>query len=107
MAQSTKPAAKRASAKQAVIRTGGKQYRVSEGDELVVEKLAGKKLTFPALAVVDSGELSTGKATVQAEALGDEKGSKLVVFKMKPKKRSRVKAGHRQAGTRIRITKIG
>ncbi|MDP4000264.1 MAG: 50S ribosomal protein L21 [bacterium] len=101
MAQSTQ------SAKHAIIQTGGKQYRVSEGDELVVEKLESKKLTFPALAVVDGGALGEKKATVHAEALGDEKGPKLVVFKMKPKKRSRVKAGHRQSGTRIRITKIG
>ncbi|MEX2043685.1 MAG: 50S ribosomal protein L21 [Patescibacteria group bacterium] len=93
-------------AKRAIIRTGGKQYRVGEGDEIVVEKLDGKKLTFPALAVISDGTLGERKATVQAEALGDEKGPKLIVFKMKPKKRSRVKAGHRQLGTRIRITKI-
>ncbi|HEY8109063.1 MAG TPA: 50S ribosomal protein L21 [Patescibacteria group bacterium] len=96
-----------ASTKQAVISTGGKQYRVAEGDELIVEKLDSKKLTFPALAVVADGELAARKATVQAEALGDAKGPKLTIFKMKPKKRSRVKNGHRQHGTRIRITKIG
>ena len=105
MAQSTQ--SEKQPATQAVITTGGKQYRVREGDELVVEKLDGKKLTFPALAVVSGGALADRKATVYAEALGDEKGPKLVVFKMKPKKRSRVKAGHRQTGTRIRITKIG
>lgn len=94
-------------AKRAVIETGGKQYRVSEGDELVVEKLDGKKLTFPALAVVSDGELTSKAVTVHAEAVRAAKGPKLTVFKMKPKKRSRVKAGHRQAGTLIRITKIG
>ncbi len=90
----------------AIIQTGGKQYRVREGDELVVEKLDGKKLSFPALAIVADDTVTRGKGTVQAESVTDTKGPKLVIFKMKPKKRYRVKAGHRQAGTHIRITKI-
>ncbi|MDP9212258.1 MAG: 50S ribosomal protein L21 [bacterium] len=90
----------------AIIQTGGKQYRVQEGDELVVEKLTDKKLSFPALAVTADGTVTRGKGTVQAEAVEETKGPKLVIFKMKPKKRSRVKNGHRQAGTRIKVTKI-
>lgn len=82
----------------AVIKTGGKQYLVKEGDEVLVEKLAAAKtVSFKSL---------TGGKTVKASVLGAEKGPKLVVFKFRPKKKYRKKTGHRQGLTRIKIDKI-
>lgn len=92
----------------AVIVTGGKQYLVSEGDELAVEKLADQKsITFKPLAVTKAGALVPAKSPkVTATVLGAVKGPKLVVFKMRPKKQSRVKTGHRQQLTQVRIDAI-
>ena len=99
----------------AVIKTGGKQYRVEEGQTLLVERLrdepgATVELTPLLLAgdgdpVLDAAALS--KATVQAEIVGHERGKKLRVFKFKPKRGYRRRTGHRQELTRLRITKIG
>lgn len=83
----------------AVIATGGKQYLVHEGDEVLVEKLPEQK-------TISFKSLSDGK-TVTASVVEQAKGEKLVVFKMRAKKRSRKKAGHRQALTKLRIDKIG
>lgn len=82
----------------AVIKTGGKQYLVKEGDELLVEKLGDQK-------TVSFTSLTDGK-TVKATVVGPEKGPKLVVFKFRPKKKYRKKTGHRQGLTKIRIDKI-
>ncbi len=83
----------------AVIATGGKQYLVHEGDEVLVEKLPEEK-------TVSFKDLAGGK-TVKASVLEQTKGEKLVIFKMKSKKRSRTKTGHRQQLTRLRIDQIG
>lgn len=92
----------------AVIVTGGKQYLVREGDELAVEKLPeGKTVSFTPLAVTKAGALVNAKSPkVTAQIVGAAKGPKLVVFKMRPKKQSRVKTGHRQSLTTIRIERI-
>lgn len=92
----------------AVIVTGGKQYLVSEGDELAVEKLGEQQtVSFKPLAVTKAGALVPAKSPkVTATVLGATKGPKLVVFKMRPKKQSRVKTGHRQQLSRVRIDKI-
>ncbi len=92
----------------AVIATGGKQYLVAEGDELAVEKLPeGKTLSFTPLAVTKAGALVPAKSPkVSATIVETVKGPKLVVFKMRPKQQSRVKTGHRQALTKIRIDRI-
>lgn len=96
----------------AVIETGGKQYRVSEGDVLEVEKLAadaGAKLDLPVLMVVDGDKVTAGadvKAKASVEVLGHGKGKKIVVFKYKAKKNERKKMGHRQQFSRIKIVKI-
>jgi large subunit ribosomal protein L21 len=92
----------------AVIVTGGKQYLVSEGDEIAVEKLGDQKtLTVTPLAVTKAGALVPAKSPkVTATVLGPVKGPKLVVFKMRPKKQSRVKTGHRQQLSQVRIDKI-
>ena len=99
----------------AVIRTGGKQYRVNEGDTLEVEHLAvkGKKVTFtPVLVVTDDGKTIYGRKelrpySVVAKILGDAKGSKVDVFKYRPKSGYSVKHGHRQLYSLIEITSIG
>lgn len=98
----------------AVIKTGGKQYRVREGDEILVEKLsadAGQKVRIEdVLMVKDDSGVYLGKdlkgAYVEAEVLGIEKGEKIIVFKYRAKKRYRRKTGHRQNYTRIKILKI-
>lgn len=92
----------------AVIVTGGKQYLVSEGDELAVEKLGGAKtVSLKPLAVTKAGALLPSKSPkVTATVLGDAKAPKLIVFKMRSKKQSRTKTGHRQQLSRIRIDSI-
>ncbi|MCR5618193.1 MAG: 50S ribosomal protein L21 [Clostridiales bacterium] len=97
----------------AVILTGGKQYKVAEGDEVFIEKLegeAGDSITFDnVLAVADDAGITAGsacKATVTGEIVKQGRGSKVVVFKYKAKKGYRRKAGHRQPYTRVRITAI-
>lgn len=99
----------------AVIKTGGKQYQVKEGDVVFVEKLEGEdgaEITFgEVLAVGDEGDFKAGApliegASVAAKIVGQTKGKKIVVFKYKPKKNYRRKAGHRQPYTKVEIVKI-
>lgn len=98
----------------AIIETGGKQYKVQEGDVLFVEKLEaaeGEEFVFDkVLAVSKDGVLTTGNpvsgATVSAKVLGQGKGKKIVVFKYKPKKGYRKKQGHRQPYTKVQVEKI-
>jgi len=96
----------------AVIRTGGKQYRVTEGDTLDVERLNTEgDVTFVPLLVVDGDTvLATAadlqKASVQAKVVGEVKGPKIRGFKYKPKSNNRRRWGHRQRYTRIEITGI-
>ena len=99
----------------AVIRTGGKQYRVYEGDILNVEKLdvqEGATVEFDeVLALSGDDGLKVGTpvlegAKVDAQVLKHGKGKKIIVFKYKPKKNYRKKQGHRQPYTQIRITRI-
>lgn len=100
----------------AVIKTGGKQYQVKEGDILKVEKLdveAGTKFDFEeVLLVSNEGDVKVGKpfvdgAKVSAEILEHGKNRKITVFKYKPKKGYARKQGHRQPYTRVRINSIG
>jgi large subunit ribosomal protein L21 len=97
----------------AVIKTGGKQYRVSQGDRLKVEKLAGgvgDKLTFEALLVGGEGEAKVGAPTVagaavEAEILADGKHKKVVHFRKKKEGWTK-KRGHRQQYTELLITAV-
>ncbi len=100
----------------AVIKTGGKQYKVSEGEVLTVEKLdieEGKDLDITeVLLIADGDKIEVGKPTikdakVKAKVVSQEKADKIVVFKYKPKKNYRKKTGHRQKITKIQIEKIG
>lgn len=94
----------------AIIETGGKQYRVKEGDELYVEKLpaeVGETVDFSVLAYFDGEKLATEtNAKVRAKVAQHGKGKKLIVFKYKPKKNYRRKQGHRQPYTKVVIEKI-
>ena len=99
----------------AVIVTGGKQYTVSEGDVLYIEKLnveAEATVKFDqVLAVLDGANTKIGApvvegAVVEAKVVKNGKGKKLIVFKYKPKKGEKKKMGHRQPYTKVEITKI-
>ena len=94
----------------AVIKTGGKQYRVTEGQTLLVEKLAldeGATLDLETLLVAGSGDPTIGGGAVKAKVVAHEKGPKLRVFKFKPKRGYKKRTGHRQQLTRIEVTSIG
>ena len=99
----------------AVIKTGGKQYRVAENDVLDVEKLAGDAgatIEFTEVLMVGEGEsVKVGKpliagAKVVAELVEQTRGPKLIAFKKRRRKNSRRKKGHRQDLTTVRITDI-
>lgn len=99
----------------AIIVTGGKQYKVAQGDVLYVEKLpveAGDTVKFDeVLAVIDDDKATFGTpvvegASVEAKVAKNGKGKKIIVFKYKPKKNYKRKQGHRQPYTKIEITKV-
>ena len=99
----------------AVIQTGGKQYRVQEGDVVRVEKLAeevGKKVTFDKVLMLGEGEAvkvgaDAAKSSVSAEVLSQGLDKKVEIFKKRRRKHSQRTMGHRQAFTAVRITGIG
>ena len=104
------------SLKHAIIVTGGKQYRVAEGDVIFVEKLdveAGETVKFDrVLAVIDEDKAVFGtpvveNAVVSGNVVKNGKSKKIRVYKMKPKKGYRRTQGHRQPYTKVEITKIG
>jgi large subunit ribosomal protein L21 len=98
----------------AVIKTGGKQYRVEEGTTLLVERLTadeGATIDLEPLLVAGDEDPKLGGdldgVIVQAEVLGHLRGPKIRVFKFKPKRGYKRTTGHRQELTRIRVTSIG
>ena len=98
----------------AVICSGGKQYKVTEGQSIDVEKLSnaiGEKVNFDVLLVSDDKTVKTGNPVLkdvkcEAEVIAHGKDSKIVVFKYKAKKNERKKQGHRQPFTRVKILSI-
>ncbi|MDF2869326.1 MULTISPECIES: 50S ribosomal protein L21 [Clostridia] len=98
----------------AIIATGGKQYKVAEGDIIKVEKLgveAGATYTFDQVLVVNNGSLVVGEptvagATVTASVVEDGKNKKVVVYRYKRKTGYHKKNGHRQPYTKVKIEKI-
>ncbi|HEX6958767.1 MAG TPA: 50S ribosomal protein L21 [Ferrovibrio sp.] len=98
----------------AVIKTGGKQYKVAAGDVLEVELVggaAGDKIEFDqVLAVGKGGDVKAGKAVggakVKAEVIGETRGPKLIIFKKRRRQNSRRKNGHRQRYTAVKILEI-
>ncbi len=99
----------------AVIRTGGKQYRVSEGETLRVEKLPGEvgaSITFGEVLLLGGDQVKVGKplvagARVTAQIVAQDRAKKIIVFKMRRRKNYRRKKGHRQSYTELKITGIG
>ncbi len=98
----------------AIIATGGKQYKVAEGDIIRVEKLnvaEGETVTFDQVLAVNNGELVIGApsvagATVSATVLGEGKAKKVIVYRYKRKSGYHKKNGHRQPFTQVKIEKI-
>ena len=97
----------------AIIATGGKQYKVSEGDIIKVEKLnaeAGETVTFDQVIAVSDATLKVGEdvasATVSATVMEQGRGKKVIVYKYKRKTGYHKKNGHRQAYTQVKIDKI-
>ncbi len=99
----------------AIILTGGKQYKVAEGDTLFIEKLdkeSGEQVVFnEVLAVLDGDNAAIGTptvsgASVEAEVVKNGKGKKVHIFKYNPKKGYRKRQGHRQPYTKVEIKKI-
>ncbi len=95
----------------AVVRTGGKQYRVAADDKIIVEKLdadAGSKVTLDDVLLVANGDSvkSGAGARVEAEVVAQNRGEKVVIFKKKRRHRYRRKNGHRQSQTVLKILSI-
>ena len=99
----------------AIIQTGGKQYKVEVGSQIMVEKLesdVNAEVSFETLLVADDSGVKVGKpvlsgVVVRGKVLEHGKGKKVVVFKYKPKKDTRTTRGHRQPYTNVEILSIG
>jgi large subunit ribosomal protein L21 len=96
----------------AIVRTGGKQYRVAAGDKIAVEKLAGEAgetITLDDVLLAGEGDsiADASKVTVSAEIIAQAKSEKVVVFKKRRRHNYRRKNGHRQMMTLLRITDVG
>ncbi len=99
----------------AIVKTGGKQYKVAPGDKLNIEKLnaeVGEKVELPAICVVDGANVvadpaEAAKAKVEAEVIEQFRGDKQLVFKFKKRKNYKKLRGHRQQLTRIQVTAVG
>ncbi len=95
----------------AIIRLGGKQYKIEEGREIIVDKINGDKLEYEVLMLVNEGKFKLGTPIVKGakiilKKLGEEKGEKLYVKKYKAKSRYRRKMGFRPQLTRLLVEKI-
>jgi large subunit ribosomal protein L21 len=93
----------------AVVKSGGKQYRVSEGQELVVDRLkgdVGDSVALPVGFVADEEGVDLGERTARVEILEHLRGDKIHIYKYKPKKDHRKKTGHRQELTRIKVLEV-
>jgi large subunit ribosomal protein L21 len=98
----------------AIVKTGGKQYRVERGQSLLVERLPasdGESVALQPLLFVDGSSVVDGEAlsgvSVTARVVGHERGPKLRVVKFKPKRGYKRRTGHRQELTRIEVTSLG
>ena len=96
----------------AIVRTGGKQYRVAAGDKIAVEKLsgeAGDKISLGDILLAGDGDKAADlkDLTVSAEIIAQERGEKVIVFKKRRRHNYRRKQGHRQSLTLLRILAVG
>ena len=93
----------------AVMKVGGKQYRVGRDAELVVDRIAGEvgdSVELPISFTADGDNVDLSGGTARVEILEHLKGEKIHIYKYKPKKNSRKKTGHRQARTRIKVLEV-
>ncbi|MCA1731491.1 MAG: 50S ribosomal protein L21 [Actinobacteria bacterium] len=93
----------------AVMKVGGKQYRVGRDAELVVDRLAGEvgdSVELPVSFTADGDDVDLSGGTARVEILEHMKGEKIHIYKYKSKKNSRKKTGHRQARTRIKVVEV-
>ena len=93
----------------AVVKSGGKQYRVSEGQEFVVDRLdgdVGDSVELPVSFSADEAGFDLGEKTARVEILDHLRGDKIRIYKYKPKKDYRKKTGHRQELTRVRVLEV-
>src|SRR6478609_231288 len=98
----------------AVIRTGGKQYRVAQGDLIRIEKIdgaAGDKVKFDEVLFLGGDSPKFGSplvsgAQVSGEIVSQDRGAKIIIFKFQRRKKSRRKQGHRQSFTAVKITEV-
>jgi large subunit ribosomal protein L21 len=93
----------------AVVKSGGKQYRVKEGQELLVDRLEGDlgdSVELPVGFSVDERGFDLGEKKARVEILDHLRGDKIHVYKYKPKKNYRKKTGHRQELTRVRVLEV-
>jgi large subunit ribosomal protein L21 len=93
----------------AVVRSGGKQYRVAEGQELVVDRIqgdVGDSVDLPVGLFVDDGGFDLTERKARVEILEHLRGNKIHIYKYKPKKDYRKKTGHRQELTRVRVLEV-
>ena len=99
----------------AIIAAGGKQYRVSQGDVIYIEKVnqdVDSTISFDVLMVENNGDVKVGNpviagAKVEGKVVAQVKGEKIIIYKYKSKKNYHRKAGHRQQYTKVEITAIG
>ena len=95
----------------AIVRTGGKQYRVAAGDKIAVEKIAGEagdSVTLDDVLLAGEGnDVKAGGVTVAAEIVAQAKGEKVIVFKKRRRHNYRRRNGHRQNHTILKIVSIG
>lgn len=93
----------------AVVKSGGKQYRVREGQELVLDRVKGEvgdAVELPVGFVVDDTGFDLGARTARVEILEHLRGEKIHIYKYRAKKDSRKKTGHRQAQTRVKVLEV-
>jgi large subunit ribosomal protein L21 len=93
----------------AVVKSGGKQYRVAEGQELIVDRVKGQvgdSVELPVGFSVDDEGFDLGERTARVEILEHLRGDKIHIYKYKPKKDHRKKTGHRQELTRIKVLEV-
>ena len=93
----------------AVVKSGGKQYRVREGQELVLDRVkggVGDSVELPVGFTVDDEGFDLGDRTARVEILEHLRGEKIHIYKYRAKKNSRKKTGHRQAQTRVKVLEV-
>jgi large subunit ribosomal protein L21 len=93
----------------AIVKNGGKQYRVQEGDYLLLDKLSlesGKEIELDVLAISNNGELSLEGGAVKAEVIEEARAKKVIIYKKRRRKDSKLKKGFRRSYTKVKITAI-